>query len=236
MINYDTYHQYVKSIANDLSNFKIHPGYTDVLEHVSFQQGQEYLKYISKFNLTDEQIYDFCKKNDSLGNPIKYHYPFGYVSPSSLRYILHSLLILEHIKNLNINNIKIVEVGGGYGGLCLAINHFSKLYNITFDYTIIDLEYVSKLQSNYLAQHFVSVKCIEPYGESLEGEYFLISNYCFSEIDKDSQNKYISLLFPKVKHGFIIWNMMEDPYYFGFKCDILEEYPQTGIKNKYVYF
>jgi hypothetical protein len=239
---YDRYHNYVKSIlnTNDLTNFKNNINYTYMLEHVSFKEGIEYLYHINKkFNLNFDEIKSFCDKNDTIGNPTKFDYPFGKASPTSLRYILHALLILEYISNLKQSQLNLVELGGGYGGLCLCIYHFKNKFdlNLNFTYTIIDLKYVNLLQKEYLKLHDLEINCLEPYGETFNGKNnFLISNYCFAEIDKISQEKYINILFPKIDYGFITWNEFTDPYDFGFDCTIIDEYPQTGVKNKYVYF
>jgi len=240
---YDRYHNFVQQILNKndgdgITTFKRHPDYRYMLEHVSPDQGQLYLNIIfSKFpNITMEMIMSFCKLNDSIGSPKMSEYIFGYASPTSIRYILHTLLILEYIEllNLKICNLKLIELGGGYGGLCLCMNYFSK---IKLNYTIIDLKYIGQLQKKYLEMNEINVNCLEPFGESLEGDdYFLISNYCFAEINITLQEKYIELLFPKVSYGFITWNEYLDPYDFGFDCNIIDEFPQTGEKNKYIYF
>ena len=112
---YDRYHNYVKSIlnTNDLTNFKNNINYTYMLEHVSFKEGNEYLYHIKqKFNLTNDEIKSFCDKNDKIGNPTKFDYPFGKGSPTSLRYILHALLILEYISTLKQSQLNLVELGG----------------------------------------------------------------------------------------------------------------------------
>jgi hypothetical protein len=64
---------------------------------------------------------------------------------------------------------------------------------------------------------------------------FIISNYCFSEISEEFQKKYIDILFPKVSHGFMAWNMIPT-YNFGFKFSEEDEYPKTGEFNKYLRF
>ena len=236
---YVRFENFVKKILDDkdlFTNFKNHDDFRYMLEHVSFEEGQKYFDIIiSKFNLSHTDIFSFCAMNDMLGNPIKYEYPCGSVSPTSLRYILHALLILEYMHNLELNEVNIVELGGGYGGLCLAIHHFS--HGLKKKYTIIDLNFVGKLQYKYLQTYGIDVNVVQPYGESLqENDYFLISNYCFAEIHRTHQKRYISLLFPKVKYGFITWNEFTDPYDFGFDCNIIDEFPQTGVKNKYIYF
>ena len=75
------------------------------------------------------------------------------------------------------------------------------------------------------------------FGSNIEcNNMFLISNYCFSEISKENQNSYRQILFPKIKHGFIAWNMIP-VYDFGFHTNIESEIPNTGgHMNKYVYF
>ena len=123
---YDRYHKFVQKILikNDISTFKRHNDYRYMLEHVSTEQGQLYLDILISKNVPLEQIDAFCKLNDNFGNPIKSDYSFGSASPTSLRYILHAHLILEYIEllNLKIDDLKLVELGGGYGGLCLCLN------------------------------------------------------------------------------------------------------------------
>ncbi len=63
----------------------------------------------------------------------------------SLGYIYHSHLILTHLKTCILDTI--VEVGGGYDGLCLALHLFAAKYNVNIkSYTIVDLPSISKLQ------------------------------------------------------------------------------------------
>jgi hypothetical protein len=242
--NYSPYINFVKQIvdADDLAFFKCHPDYRTTLEHVTEKEGLEYLKEIyEKTSLDNSEILEFCTKNDRIGNPIKANIDSFHVSPSSLRYIFHAHIILSYLKKLNNLECNIVEIGGGYGGLCLSMFHFAKRYGIKINsYTIIDLEYPSKLQEKYLALQDVSlpVKFIEAstFGKTIEGNnYFLLSNYCFSEINDYFQKEYIKHLFPKVEHGFMAWNGIP-LYNFGFEINYEEEYPKTGGLNKYVYF
>jgi len=213
-----------------------------MLEHVNKKQGDEYIYYIkNKTNITEQEIIDFCKINDSIGNPNKEDFGFLICSPSSLRYIFHAHLILTLLSSLNLPSIDIVEIGGGYGGLCLAIQHFSKKYNISINsYSIIDLHIISNLQKLYLSKLVPSLNIdyvdASTFGSCISKQnMFLVSNYCFSEISKENQEKYIENLFPKVSHGFIAWNNIP-LYHFGFKYMEEIEYPKTGPYNKYIRF
>jgi len=249
LLNYtmETYSSYMKAlerirISGDLGNFKSDAEYRSVLEHVTPSEGSEYLKLIaSKTDITLSEIIEFCKLNDSIGNPIKNEYDGLLCSPSNLRYIFHTFLILNHIKSLNLSKLDIVEVGGGYGGLCLAIHYFAKKYNIIINsYTIIDLTEAIVVQKMFLQKVDPSLKIewehANTFGSFIEKtNMFLISNYCFSELCHEYQEKYIETLFPKVSNGFMAWNGI--PIYdFGFDMRYEEEYPKTGQFNLYVYF
>jgi hypothetical protein len=237
---YDLYSDYVKSIclSGDIKNFKNHPHYTFMLEHVSEAQGHEYLHYIkTRTQISEDEIKEFCRQNDALGNPLQFDYGFM-ASPSSLRYIFQAHLILTHMQGFT--NRDLVEVGGGYGGLCFALYHFSKKYGITINsYAIVDLPNISTLQRMYISTlSLTDVEFIDAttFGADITREnLFLVSNYCFSEIVSDFQEKYIQTLFPKVQHGFMAWNNIPT-YNFGFQIREEEEYPKTGYFNKYVYF
>lgn len=244
MIDYFRYTNYVNTICqyNNLTMFKSHPDYTYMLEHVNFNQGNDYMYFIkTTTNITEDEIKKFCILNDSIGNPTKVNFDFVVASPSSLRYIFHAHLILKHLQSLNLPVTDIVEIGGGYGGLCLAVHHFSKKYNVNIQsYTIVDLPSPSKLQNLYLntVDSTLNVDFVDAttFGANItKNNMFLISNYCFSEISIEFQKKYIETLFPKVSHGFMAWNMIP-LYNFGFITRDELEYPKTGEFNRYVYF
>jgi hypothetical protein len=69
-------------------------------------------------------------------------------------------ILLKHIKDSKLENLEIVELGGGYGGLCLCLSHFSKILDVKISkYNIIDLDLVLKLQEKYKRGRF-SIKNI----------------------------------------------------------------------------
>jgi len=238
---YVSFCEYVQSI-NDLTDFKSNPLLKSILEHVSFAQGQEYLEHINLINqYTQEDIINYCKENDKYGNSEKFDYGFITTSPTNFRYILHSFLILKHLNELDKKEINIVEIGCGYGGLCLALNYFSKKMNITINnYYLIDLPDISNLQKLYLNNYSIDSSLhyhnAFNYGSDIDNnDLFLISNYCFSEISHENQQNYIKNLFAKISYGFMVWNHI--PLYdFGFSYKEELEYPLTGNLNKYIYF
>lgn len=245
--NYTPYTEYVKTILEDekiFYTFKQNPYYTDMLEHVSERSGMNYILAIWGFcHLKDEDIENYCKENDRIGSPIQYNYsPTLTCSPTSLRYVFQSSIILQYIQSLGLTEVHIVEVGGGYGGLFLALQSFAKNYGITLrKYSIIDLKEPSDLQKKYLSNHTLTTPVTfhdaSNFGTDIEGEdLFFVSCYCFSEISDAFQQKYREHLLPKCTHGFIAWNMI-DVYDIGKELTITNEVPEeTGAKNKFVFF
>jgi putative sugar O-methyltransferase len=260
---YSNYSSYLDTIdLSDIrtSTFKHQPQYTGILEHVSESLGQEYLTLIRAeySRISADSILEYVEKNDRYGGPQKYTYtmPESGVhfecSPTSLRYVYHALLILDHYAAKQNQSKSIVEVGCGYGGLCLAIDHFARVRGIAIDhYYLVDLPQAIRVIDKYLSAHPVAIPwsthLAYQYGEDIvEHDLFFISNYCLTEIEPEHHAAYRDLLIkPKTKHGFITWQT-------GMGCPIsrtlamdkfvyyAEERPQTApahiSKNYFVYF
>lgn len=264
---YNNYNNFLKTLDTKTLNktpFKNNSHYCGILEHVSPELGLKYLNLIqSEFpKITGETICAFIVLNDSYGSPKTFKYSLQNqqisCSPTTLRYIYHALIILDHYKTTSCENM--VEVGCGYGGLCLAINFFARLLDIKInEYNLIDLPEPCKLIKGYLDLHQnqihvnVKVHSAETYGENVNSEQrlFFISNYCYTEIDMEHNRMYSTKLLPKTANGFITWqNGGNNGIYPIEKCGkivgkaiicIMEEKPQTdsghGIhKNYFVYF
>lgn len=178
-------------------NFKYNSKYQVVLEHLNFNDGLHYINIIKNefsdfYNTYKLYLIELCSLNDSYGKPNTYNYiDFCQCSPTSIRYIYHSLLNLTYIKNnLKINEIDIIEIGGGYGGLCFFMNSLASLFNIKIkSYSIFDLYGVKKLQEVYLRNLNVETfRCFSlnenDYNSYLKQNSYLISIYAFSEFSK----------------------------------------------------
>jgi hypothetical protein len=241
------YDLYVKAVEKQLGReeltFKSDPDYQYMTEHSSYgETGLRFLGAIKdEFKLTPAEIMRFTTLNDSVGKPELTDYSvIPPCSPTSLRYVYHAHLFLKHLQGLGITKPNIVELGGGYGGLCLAIHTYAEKFGVTpRQYSIIDLETPGKLQRRVLDMYgYSSVKCLnaENSGAEVDQDSVLISTYAFSEIQHEYQKKYIETLFPKITHGFIVWNSIP-VYDMGKTLLIVEnERPMTGSVNRFVYF
>jgi hypothetical protein len=244
---YDDYAAFCGEVET-LDTFKSHERYVGMLEHVGLHHGYQYLSEIMNTELyksgklTKDLIAKYCIENDKLGSPNKSNFDFVEASPTNFRYILHAILSLEQMIKSDCKNI--VEVGGGYGGLCLMVSKISELYDIKIEnYYIIDLTEVCSLQTKYLSNHilnfnFSSVDC-STFGENINhNDLFLISNYCLGEISTELVDVYARKLFPKVKSGFMVWNLriIPESVYEIFDLKVETERPLTHHTNRFVWF
>jgi len=185
-------------------NFKKFNSYRDILEHVSKEQGEDYLKILES---RDDQILDLgldsVLSSDDLGNPVKFRYSNKKIplSPTTLRYLKVS-------SDLNIlfgcNLGRVAEIGCGYGGQTLVND---QLLNVTFA-KLFDLPIVNKLIDRYLNSFLLKGSFLttvinkeEPHDYDL-----VISNYAFSELPKNLQLVYIDKVISKSKCGYLTMN------------------------------
>ncbi|HIL27325.1 MAG TPA: putative sugar O-methyltransferase [Nitrospinaceae bacterium] len=219
--------------------FKGDPVYRGILEHTDRDQALEYLELSRKKvdAKTFSELVQLFEKNDLYGKTIKEYLgeDIGYASPSNARYLHHSLLIKEHFDKFQTKNI--VEIGGGYGGLCLYLKSMSDC-----NYYIFDLPAVMLLQDKYLKAHglhcnFLSFEC------NLPEDFFLVSNYCYSEIrDKSIREKYKTVI-EKSVGGFMLWNaeatgndVTLSETFKDRKIEVCPETPLTGRNNVEIYY
>ena len=249
------YTSYIQSIKLNLNkipsdwSFKSDNNYKGILEHVSVSQGIQYLNCIkTKFNSlyknNTDLLIQLCNTNDKFGQTQKELIDnFTICSPTNLRYIFHSFLILTYMQEKALNNIDIIEIGGGYGGLCFYIYNLAPLFNITINtYSIFDLLEASMLQKLYLEQlNITNAKFyqLDNFAD-LSTNSFLISNYAFSEISMELQQEYSAkILNPYTSYGFLSWNFIKVYQFINNKHVKIEpELPITGNPqfNRFVYF
>lgn len=252
---YVKYTESLKNLESDSSvfeNFKSSSAFMDILEHTDEKLGKQYKEAIkNEFNEYPKNYTEIITLNDSIGNPIKFDFEGITMSPSNLRYIYHALLIKSKcdVWFKDRKKIRIVEVGGGYGGLCLYIKRIFKEYDI--DYTIVDLPEPSSLQNKFIQvtglEHAKSVPGTML--DSLMGETFdlVVSNYCISEIGRENQEEYFTKLIVNCDKKFFIWNYLTQPrkffFFKSYEIDFLKkddyifetERPLTGEYNKFIF-
>jgi hypothetical protein len=185
-------------------NFKRSKIYNEILEHVDFASGEEYLNILKKRN--DNFLIKGLKSvllDDNIGNPIKYFYKDINVplSPTTLRY----LKVSSDLHGLFGNNLgNTAEIGCGYGGQA-KVNDQLFLINMQ---TLFDLPIVNNLIDKYLNFDLLNgayqTKVIN---KILPSQYNLvISNYGFSEMPSELQKVYLKKVITKSKKGYLTMN------------------------------
>jgi len=198
---------------NKFDHFKKNESYRPILEGGPKLLFDTYLNHIREHNNLDVFMNNLEKFriNDELGDPDLYSDPqIGQFSPTTLKFAFNTIDILEFIKDhSDINSIKnIVEIGGGYGGLCLILSGF-----IQFDtYTLIDLPEVCKLVKTYTSKFpqlkgkVKTVSC-KSFPTKSFGELDLaIAINSVNECTRDTQLKYFSKVIEKSKLSYIVRN------------------------------
>jgi hypothetical protein len=226
-------------------NFKSNKAYQEILEHTTHYNADLYLKslkieFSNFYNNNKNKLIELCNRNDNYGKPQRVQISdFTVCSPSNLKYIFHSLIILNNIISKKLNNIDIIEIGGGYGGLCFFIHNIAKILNININsYTIFDIKEVTILQKRYLKLLDINVETYDINDDwKLNENSYLISNSAFSEIPMNLQKEYTEKILNKyVSNGFLVWNFI--PVYQFIKdkrLNIESERPCGDILSKFVY-
>jgi len=197
-------------LTADLNTFKMHPDIVPIFEHTSAEQGEAYLRIITlqhSYLHLQLRLGRFTA-NDEIGgaNRCITLKDGPSVSPSTLRYVK---VLGDLIYAGLASGDAIVEIGGGYGGQALVIRN--KI--LWQSYTIFDLPEAGSLQERYLAEHDLTVEHGELFvGSRVTNWDFCISNYAFSECNKQMQDWYLEHVILKSKKGYMTCNFISSQF------------------------
>jgi putative sugar O-methyltransferase len=229
------------SNTETFKNFRSNEIFRTILEHTSPELGDEYLRVI----LDNSHDYKFISKfvvNDDVGMPEKHLYgKFGFISPSTLRYV--KVLSDLKLKFGDLNGKKIVEIGGGYGGQARVL--FLEFMNL--DYTIIDLPEVLLLINKFTESANLNSGKLNLFSAldfpTIKSD-LVISNYAFSELIREHQIEYLNKIINNSDRGYITYNninplefqslTIEEFSKFKSNCLIESEMPESWPGNKIV--
>lgn len=196
-----------KAFNNFRRDERLHP----ILEHVTYEEGMLYLQEIKDSESPLSNIAFKVKENDLVGNPFLYDYPeIGFICPTTIRYA-KNVYDIGSIFGKRVPKIEnVVEIGGGYGGLCRMMNAIFSLQQ----YLLVDFEDVNNLSKKYLQRYYGDcngIAWITP-EELMEVKniQLCISNYCFSECDKKTQQMYYDTIIKNSTMFYITYNHISD--------------------------
>lgn len=237
---------------NHFNTFKSNYDYKEILEHTTYDLGLLYLNYIEQ-NFPEYKLYiDKFKLNDMFGGAKIYDFPgIGNISASTLRYIkvvgdIYNIFYKQ--KKIDLNNKKIIEIGCGYGGQCFLL---SQIFNFD-EYYIIDIpesqnlihKYLNKLDTKH---NIISIESLKNLNTNYD---LIISNYAYSELDKEFQDYYYNNIISRSCNGYLTLNFISEIFNIESykkndilqkinnykKISILEENPKTFNDNIIIYF
>ena len=220
--------------SNIFDNFKSSKEYNVILEHVHYELGLQYYDHIQKVG---KEIYDkYLNKfleNDQIGNPNQFFYGDSKISPTTLRYIKNCLDLSFLCDGQDVS--KIVEVGGGYGGLCKTLSvlcNFDEYLNIDLPETVLLQEkYLKNFSEIYPKIKFVPCNELE----DISNIDLFISNYSLSELTIETQLNYYNKIIKNSKIIYITYNLITDDSMNNYNI-LISKLKDDGFKLEDNYF
>lgn len=194
----------------DVDNFRKDSNYRRILEGGGLDVFNYFLGAIRQHELSDLFFdnLEVFRANDQYGNPDLYSdKEIGKFSPTTLKYALNVLNILEAFDKDKIK--RVVEIGGGYGGMAVILSHFLDLDN----YTLVDLPECNLLSEKYLGKFdfldgkFSNVNCHESSEQDFSGTDLVIAINSLSECNRDVQLGYFSDIIKESRYTYIVRNI-----------------------------
>ena len=187
--------------------------YGRVLEHFSYADGKIHLEELERRNPELVTSLSRCSANEITGCPELHDYnPHGRLAPSTIRYTRHLGDLLEKFGPLD--NLNLIEIGGGYGGLC----------KVTFDsqrprtYTLVDLPEALLLAERFLRatlspENLARVRFVDgtELAEPIHCD-LVISNCAFSECLPSVQDTYMDNILAHAKSGSLLINLRRESH------------------------
>lgn len=198
----------------EFNNFRQKLGSTGILEGDA-NCGELWLNMIlNKFggNILKEKLPLF-KRNDIYGNPIIKNYgEYGNVCPFTFLYIWQGLNAINKFKTTKFD--KIVEIGTGYGALCIIIDSLCEYK----EYVMVDLPDVIELNRKYLSnfpeiyKKVTFIPC-NNLNEITNVDLFL-SFAAISECNTETQLEYFNKIIKNAKYAYLSYNR-NNPEFFN---------------------
>lgn len=195
------------------SNFRKNEKYRTILEGAPKLFFDYYLQAIRSHENCEVFLnnLDKFRINDRVGNPDIYSdSEIGDFSPSTLKFAFNAIDILYFLEHQgNLSDIKnIVEIGGGYGGLCLVLSGFIDWKK----YTLVDLPETCLLVGKYISNFphlkgkVKTVPCNQIDKKSFKNTDLSIAINSLSECDLETQLKYFDKIISKSNFSYIVRN------------------------------
>ena len=221
-------------------NFRSYQVMIQAIDHVTIAQGELYIDEIERKGPWRNQYSQILNKIDSIGNPKQFRFKHGKFSPTLLRYLKVYSDLVQQFGPLR--NLSISEIGVGFGGQSSLIS----LIDQPIAYNLYDIPPVLELSQLFMStlripRNFKSFDGRNPYPSNQD---LVLSNYAFSELNREIQSQYLESVILRSARGYITWNDLSQKYLNGFSLaellrlipnsEIVPEVPNTSLGNSII--
>ena len=199
----------------------------EALDHVSIEQGNDYILEILKNTSWSEKFTKVLVEIDKVGGPRKFKFrPYGTFSPTLLRYLK---VYIDLEKNFgSLKNLNIAEIGIGFGGQASLISLLDK----PLSYIYYDIPPVLELAQKFTKELDVpgNFTFIDGRNPKSSNPDLVISNYAFSELNRDVQDQYLKNVVLPSPRGYITWNNLSATILGGYSlAELVRLIPNSQI-------
>jgi hypothetical protein len=176
----------------------------EALDHVSIEQGKDYIAEILKSTKWKEEYTKVLVDIDKIGEPKKYKFHYGTFSPTLLRYLKVYIDLKKYFGSLG--ELKLTEIGVGFGGQASLISKLDR----PLSYSLYDIPPVLNLAKRFINDVGVSgnFAFIDGRDPAPSEQDLVISNYAFSELSLPVQEQYLNNVILSSSAGYITWNSL----------------------------
>lgn len=194
------------AVDETFNNFKNEKHYRSMLEHAHAGHGNQHLEAILKQTPELIEYFEKFRTNDTVGNPSMHDFKdFGKASPTTVQYarVLSDLILYFG----NMDGLKIVEIGAGYGGQCKIISEYVNFS----EYICFEMTEPAKLVQRYI-DHFDIKNAVSMDAYAfLDNPYeikcdLIISCFAFSEQSTHVQDPYLQYVINPSDRGYLWMN------------------------------
>lgn len=181
--------------------FRSCSSYRAILENVDGLAGEKLHTALQSYGRSAEEFRHLWHPN--IGNPYTFRVRgLGKISPTELRYS-KIMCELEALFG-SLDGFKITEIGVGFGGQGGQILNF---FNVA-EYEFVDLVEPLQLVKKYLTEIKAPgvVRMTSPDRLHEDKRDLVISNYAYSELTRELQEKYFEKIIIQSSRGFVIYN------------------------------
>ena len=204
--------------------FKRNIDYREILEHVSWKHGYQYLRMIKKPEVLSNLVF---QNSQDVGGAIKYKFDnLGYLSPTQIRYAKISQDLLENEGSLD--GYTVVEIGVGNCGQALHLMGLGLIKS----YVLVDIPEVLNLGRKILYNNpnFAKFKFVSAFEDTSLDSDLVISNYAYSELDLGAQEDYFRRFLSRANSGYLLYNYIKKEEGNLSADDLMLRIPSASIK------